>query len=241
MTTLTKIIVSTVMAILLLSCNMDLNLTSISGNGNVVSIERTIDASYSEIEVGRGLDLYLTQSDTESLTIQADENLHDVIITEVENNVLKIYTNENINSSSAQKVKLNFTNVSKIESYGGADVFSTNTISVDQLALEASSGSDMDLDVRTKTLDAQSSSGADLVLSGNTDKLFLKSNSGSDIDASKLEADVCNAYANSGSSIALKAKNKLYATASSGGDIIYYGSPKLVEKSEGVSGNISNY
>jgi hypothetical protein len=219
---------------------MDFNLSAVSGNGNVVSIDRTLDGAYTEIEIGRGLDLYLTQGDTESITVQADENLHDIIITEIKGNVLKIYADENINSSSAKKVMLQLKEIARIESYGGADVFSTNTITLEKLALEASSGSDMDLNVATETLNAESSSGANLKLSGSTNKLFLKSTSGSNIQASKLASNICNAYANSGAHISLKTKDKLFATASSGGNIKYIGSPSVVEKSEGVSGSIRN-
>ena len=238
MTTLTKLIVATVMAILLLSCNMDINLSSVSGNGNVISVDRTLNESFSEIEIGRGLDVYLTQSESESLKVQADENLHGVIITEIENGVLKIYADENINSSSAKKVMVSFKTISNIEAYAGADVFSTNTLILDKLDLKATSGSDMDLHVETNALDVESSSGADLILSGTTDKLYLKSTSGSNIDARKLESNICNAYANSGSRINVKTKDKLHASASSGGDITYHGTPKIIEKTEGVSGSI---
>lgn len=89
MTALIKIIVTSILSLSLLSCNFDLGF---GGTGTIISKERTIDGNFDQIEVSRGLDVYLSQNKTENLIAQADENLHDIIITKVENNVLKIYT-----------------------------------------------------------------------------------------------------------------------------------------------------
>ena len=239
MTTLIKITVSAILALLMTSCNFDMNWVGVKGNGNVITKERTLNGTFNEIKISRGLDVYLTQSATESIEVQADENLHDIIITKIEGNVLKIYADENISYSSAQKVMVNFENISRISATSGSDVFSTNLITVKDLELKVTSGSDMELEINTKTVDCKSTSGADLKLSGSTNQLFAESTSGSDIDAGDLIANTCNAKATSGSEIIVNAKEKLYASTSSGADITYYGKPNKLEKSEGVSSKIS--
>src|SRR5690606_10735824 len=100
-----------------------------------------------EIKVSNGLDVYLTQDTNESLSIQADENLHDIIVTTVENNVLSIYTTENINYAASRKVMVSFSDISKIKATSGSDVYSTNTIKADALDLSTTSGSDMELEI----------------------------------------------------------------------------------------------
>ncbi len=104
MTTLTRIIVTSIISLLLLSCNF---MTGVDGNGNVVSVEREISSDFNEIKVSQGLDLYITQSDHVSLSIEADENLQDIIMTEVENSVLRIYAAENIRRANSKKIMLN--------------------------------------------------------------------------------------------------------------------------------------
>jgi len=239
MTTLIKITVSMILALLMTSCNFNMNLVGVKGNGHVITKERTLNGTFNEIKISRGLDVYLTQSDTENIKVQADENLHDIIITEIKGNVLRIYADENISYSSSQKVMVNFENISKIIATSGSDVFSTNTINAKELELKVTSGSDMELDINTETVDCKSTSGADLKLSGITNTLFAESTSGSDINAGDLISNTCNARATSGSGIIVNTKEKLYASASSGGDITYYGNPKKLEKSEGVSGGIN--
>ena len=61
------------------------------GNGVVVTEQRPINGSFNSIEVSTGIDLFLTQSESPSISVQADENIQELIITEIENETLKIY------------------------------------------------------------------------------------------------------------------------------------------------------
>ena len=224
---------------MLMSCQFNGNFgTGVRGNGNVESIEREINEDFNEIKVSRGLDVYLTQSDDVSLKVQADENLHDIIMTEVENNVLRIYADENIKYASSKKVMVSFKDISKISSSSGSDVYSTNTITTENLEISTSSGSDMELDIDTHVTECSSSSGSDLRLSGKTDKLYADASSGSNIKAGNLKTSTCEARASSGADITVNTAKELYAKASSGGDIKYYGNPDKVSKKDGVSGSI---
>ena len=222
-----------------MSCQFNGNFgTGVRGNGNVESIEREINEDFNEIKVSRGLDVYLTQSDDVSLKVQADENLHDIIMTEVENNVLRIYADENIKYASSKKVMVSFKDISKISSSSGSDVYSTNTITTENLEISTSSGSDMELDIDTHVTECSSSSGSDSSLSGKTDKLYADASSGSNIKAGNLKTSTCEARASSGADITVNTAKELYAKASSGGDIKYYGDPDKVSKKDGVSGSI---
>jgi len=239
MTTLTKFIVGLAVTFLLMSCQFNSNFGfGVKGNGNVETQERHIDDNFNEIRVSRGLDVYLTQSDDVSIEVQADENLHDIIMTEVENNILRIYADENINYAASKKVMVSFKDINKISSSSGSDVYSTNTIVAESLELSTSSGSDMELEVDTHVIECSSSSGSDLRLSGKTDKLYADASSGSDIKASNLKSNNCEARASSGADITVNTSKELYAKASSGGDIKYYGNPEKISKKDGVSGSI---
>jgi len=239
MTTLTKFIVGLIVLFMLMSCQFNSNFgIGVRGNGNVETIERHINENFNEIRVSRGLDVYLTQSDNISLVVQADENLHNIIMTEVENNILRIYADENINYAASRKVMVNFKDINKISSSSGSDVYSTNKIKTESLELSTSSGSDMELEVDTNVIECSSSSGSDLQLSGKTDKLYADASSGSDIKAGNLKTNSCEARASSGADITVNTSKELYAKASSGGDIKYYGNPEKISKKDGVSGSI---
>ncbi|WP_052143728.1 head GIN domain-containing protein [Wocania ichthyoenteri] len=239
MTTLTKIIVATLLSLTLFSCNFDINMNSgVRGNGNVETQERTINEPFSAIKATEGLNVYLTQSNSESITVEADENLHDLIITEVVDGVLKIHTSENIGKSTSKKVMVSFKNISAITSTSGSDVYSTNTITTNHLKLNSTSGSDMKLEVNTSILECKSTSGSDLRLSGKTEKLIAEATSGSDIKASNLIAESSQVKATSGADISVNTVKELTAKATSGGDIRYYGNPEKVNKNKSSSGSV---
>ena len=239
MTTLTKIIVTTLLSLTLFSCNFDMNFNSgVRGNGNVETEERNINEAFTTIHAAEGLDVYLTQGDEESIAVEADENLHSLILTDIEDGVLKIHTKENIGKASAKKVLVNFKDISKIVSTSGSDVHSTNTISAEKLVLKSTSGSDMNLELNITELECKSTSGSDMRLSGQTKKLTAEATSGSDIKAGNLIAESSQVKATSGADITVNTSKELTAKASSGGDIKYYGNPEKVDKSGGVSGSV---
>ncbi len=239
MTTLIKFIVATVLSLTLFSCNFDMNFNSgVRGNGEVVIENRTINEYFSAIKATEGLDVYLTQSDNESVSVEADGNLQELILTEVEDGVLKIHTKENIGSAISKKVHVSFKDISSIVSTSGSDVYSTNTIISERLDLKSTSGSDMKLDVNTSVLNCKSTSGSDLRLSGKTIRLIAEATSGSDIKAADLMAESSQVKATSGADITVNTSKELTAKATSGGDVKYYGNPKKVDKSDSSSGSV---
>ena len=177
MTTLTKLIVSIILFLLLFSCEFNSGWSSgVSGDRNVITKERKLKTEFNEIHISRGLDIYLTQGNTESVTVEADSNLHDLIITEVENQILKITAKETIGSASSKKIHVSFDDISRIVATSGSDVYTTNSIEANALNLETNSGSDMSLDVNVLSLSCLSTSGSDLELSGKVNILNEKIN-----------------------------------------------------------------
>ncbi len=68
------------------SCMLD----GIKGDGNVVINKRKISNDFIRINASRGLDVYITKSKYTSLEVEADQNLHELITTEVRDGTLHI-------------------------------------------------------------------------------------------------------------------------------------------------------
>lgn len=239
MTTLVKIIITTLFSLSLFSCNFNMDINpGVKGNGTVTTENRTINQPFTAIKASEGLDVYLTQTDIESVSVEADENLQPVIITEVIDGVLNIHTKKNIGTCKSKKVMVNFKEVSNITATSGSDVQATNTITTETLELETTSGSAMNVNVNTNMLTCKATSGSGLQISGKTTKLIAEATSGSDIKAADLIAQSSEVKATSGADVTVNATKELIAKASSGGDIKYYGNPEKVDKSDSSSGSI---
>ncbi|NNK82215.1 MAG: DUF2807 domain-containing protein [Flavobacteriaceae bacterium] len=238
MTTITKFIVAIILTFLLASCQFNAGFgPGVNGDGNVQTIEREIK-DFNQVKVSRGLDVELTQAQDISIRVQADENLHDIIMTKVENNVLHIYAEENIHKASSKTILVNFTNLDKVSASSGSDVISTNTIKSDILEIKGTSGSYVELNVLADVIECKSTSGSQIEISGKTNTLYGDATSGSSIRADNLNTQMCDVKATSGAKIKVNTSNELIAKATSGARIIYSGNPEKITKNDGVSGSI---
>ena len=212
----------------------------VKGNGNVVTKSRKISNDFSRIEVSRGLDLYLTKSKNVTLEVEADENLHELIETEVRDGALRITSSKNIWSASSKKIHLHVDHLNSIVINSGAEVHTRNTFESDELRLSISSGASADMELKVEDLSCDISSGADIKLAGRAENFTVSSSSGSDVKAYELEARNCNADASSGSDIKLTAIETIEARATSGADIKYKGNPRVIQQEDNSGGSVRN-
>ncbi|MBD0833318.1 head GIN domain-containing protein [Aestuariibaculum sediminum] len=239
MTTLIKIIITSILSMSLFSCNFDISINpGVKGNGKVLTQKRSVNEPFTGIKASEGLDVYVTQSDKVNVVVEADENLQDLIITEVDNGILKIHTKKNIGRSKAKKVTVSFKDITSIKSTSGSSVKGTNTVVENDLILESSSGSDIKIDVNTHNLTCKTSSGSDIKVSGNTKSLSVESSSGSDFKGANLIAESSQVKASSGADITVNTLKDLTAKASSGADIKYLGDPEIINKDSSSSGSV---
>ena len=236
---ITKTFVLLFIATVSTSCMIE-GISSVSGNRNVITETRKINDDFSKVEVGQGIQLYITQDDDLSLVIKADENLHDLIETEVRNGVLKITSRRNIRRAKSKKIYLSAPRIDAIKATSGSDVVTENTINATVFDVHVSSGADARIDVNAETVTSSSSSGADLRIKGTANYFTAKASSGSSIRAYSLESKNANARVSSGADIDVYAIESLNARASSGGDIDYRGNPKKIDKRKSSGGSISS-
>ncbi len=220
----------------LASC--DFVVGGIQGNGNVVVEERVFKEDIKVVKASNGLEVELTEGMTQAAVIEADENLHDIIETEMRNGVLHIKTTKNIGRATSKKVTVIYTNLDGVEASSGSNVTGMSTVVSNDLYLKASSGANLEMNVLAKELTAQSSSGSDIKIKGQARNFGARSSSGSSINAKELKALYVNAKASSGADITLNIEKSLEAKASSGGDIKYYGEPTTVQKNNSSSGSV---
>lgn len=240
MTTLAKITIALLMALFLSSCAFDLNFgEGKKGNGEVTTDQREITEEFTEISASEGLDVYVTQADDFEITVEADENIIELIGTDIANGKLKIHAIENIGRAT-KKIHVSLPDITSLESSSGADLLVQNAVKVDKISLDASSGSDLEIELTADEVTADTSSGADIKISGEANLLYANASSGSDIKARDLRVNTCHADASSGADISVNVTESLVADASSGADISYTGEAS-VQKTKSVSGSVHKY
>jgi Putative auto-transporter adhesin, head GIN domain len=234
MKTILKFTAVALLFISTISCMMN----GISGNGNIETQERNISEDFTGIKVSQGIDVYLTSNNSTKLTVEADENIIDLLRTEVDEGTLKIYFEKNVWRATSRKVYLSVPTLNSVTTTSGASVKFENTLKVDKLSLKATSGSDIYAYVDVTDLQSKTTSGADIKIKGLAKNFEASATSGSDIKASDLKADYVTARVTSGADIKVYAVKEINAKATSGGDIKYSGNPKVVNKTKNSGGRI---
>ena len=209
----------------------------ITGNGDVITEERQV-SNFDGIKVSCGIDVYITQGDREYLEVQADENLLDIIKTEVENNMLKVYTDKNISVAKSKKVYLTYVNLNKIVISSAGDVKAENTLNTDKLDIRLSSAGDLRLDVVADEIYINVSSSGNAKLSGKTNYLKAGLSSAGDLNAFDLEAKVGDINVSSAGDAKVFITEEASFSSSSAGDIIYKGDPNIKHVSTSSAGSI---
>jgi hypothetical protein len=210
---------------------------SVEGNGKVVTRERKTD-SFTGIKVSSGIDVYLKQGNDESVTVEADENLHEYILTEVRGGVLNVYSEYNIREAEKKRVYVTMKEVSSIKTTSAGDVNGQTPINCDKLELSASSAGDIKLEVNAKNVNVDISSSGDITVSGETDILRADLSSAGDLNAFELKAREADVSVSSAGDADIYVTDKLTARASSAGDIHYKGDPRYVDSHSSSAGGV---
>jgi hypothetical protein len=229
-----KAIVAVVISLLCFSCGFD----SLSGNGNVTSQNRTVTGTFNSVSVQEDLEVIIQQGPVQSVTVNADENFQEHIITEVKGNELKISTDTNIGSGT-KKITVILPNVESLSTESSATINSQGSIKSDAMKLSASGGSSIKINVNGKNVECETNNGSHIEITGQVENLQVSASSGGNINAKALKAENVKADASKGGETTVNPTDKLSADASSGGKVFYVTTPEKLKKNASSGGVVS--
>jgi hypothetical protein len=185
-------------------------------------------SGFHAIQVGGGVDLYISQGREETVVVSASRTEdRDKIKTEVVNGELRIYMepgNWGWSGGNRQlKAYVSVKDISQLHAGGGSDVFIEGVLRSDKLDLSFSGGSDGKGEVDAGTLSVNVSGGSDATLKGRAGSARIVASGGSDFLGQGLAADTVQAEANGGSDVYITVNKELNARASGGSDVYYSG------------------
>ena len=210
---------------------------NVHGNNKVVTKERKTDY-FDGIKVSTGIDVYLKQGNNEAISVEADENLHEYIITEVRDGSASCLFYINIRDAEKKRVYVTMKEVKSVKTTSAGDVIGETPIKSDRLELSASSAGNIKLEVYAKEIEVDISSSGDITLSGEADKLEADLSSAGDLNAFNLKVREADVSVSSAGDADINVSEKITARASSAGDINYMGNPKYIDAHSSSAGGI---
>lgn len=235
---LMKLLVALLFAVFFSSCQFSSGKT-VTGSGNVKTENRNL-SGFTGISVQRALEVEVEQSDKFEVVVEADDNLLSHITTDVRDGILVIETDiNNFDNVNKKKIRVKMPTINSLESSSAASIKSKNTLITENLSLDASSASRIEVSVEAENLTLESSSGSNIDIHGKAIKLNAEASSGSQIEANDLLVNDIIASSSSGSSTSVHPILSLNAEASSGSSIHYFSVPKKLVKSTSSGGDVS--
>lgn len=217
----------------------------IKGNGNVVSIERSV-GEYDEVSSAGWFDVELVGGIEGKLTLKGEENLLEYIKTEVKNGELVIKTEKGVNLQpsswkSGIKITVPVEEIQAVRLSGSGDVVSKTTLKSDEFKASIAGSGDVDLNIEAENLKASISGSGDMELVGKATNLEVSVSGSGDIKAYDLVADNVEAQVSGSADLKITANKMIKARVSGSGDITYKGNPEKIDTKSSGSGDISSY
>jgi len=214
----------------------------VKGNGDYSTEIRTT-LKYSYVSLEGVMDIELVAGTEGELSVQAESNFFDYIITEVEGDTLKIYKKGGANLEVSKRMGINITvpfeELDGVFSTASGDIFSSDTIEANSFLARSTGSGDIKLTVDAAKIQVFLADSGDIVLMGNAKELECSTTESGDLDASKLRAEKVSALVSGSGDIDVYASQELKANIKGSGDISFAGNPKKQDFQSTGSGSIS--
>ena len=196
------------------------------GLGNVITEERQV-SGIEGISVGSSINLIIEQTGSESIRIEATENIIPDIITEVVNGELQInLKSEGYRSILPIKCYVTVKDLNSLKVSSSASI-KCDSLKTEDLSVEMASSSRGSLNVDATNLDLKIASSANLTISGRTDLQNTEVNSSGRLDASELVSKDCKIVVQSSGNASINVTENLEVKVNSSARVNYKGSPEI--------------
>jgi len=210
------------------------------GNGNVVKQDRDV-SGFTSIEVSGAFTVYLYQGSSESLKVEADENLMEYIKTEVKGDRLEIYTeNKTIQKFTKMNIYLTFEELEMIDISGAVEIIGEDMMKFDELDLDGSGASEISLHMEVGVLNADFSGASEIELIGEAKSVSFEFSGASEIDAYDFVIEHCELDVSGASEARIHVTGNLEVDVSGAASVKYKGSPS-VESDVSGAGSVRSY
>ena len=195
---------------------------------------------FTGIEVGGAFKVVLKQTGDHKVMIEADQDVIEMVRTEVKGDVLHIDMKHDWSWDNHGDifVYIDFNRLDLLNVSGAADIKADGSIKADDLEIRVSGAGDMNLDVNAELLDVTVSGAGEVKISGSTEKQTIKLSGAGHYRAQDLKSQYTKAKATGAGSVVVHASDELDAYASGAGSVKYYGDPKKTTINSSGAGNV---
>ncbi|MBS1947358.1 MAG: DUF2807 domain-containing protein [Bacteroidetes bacterium] len=206
---------------------------------------RILKESFHAVHVSNAIDLYLGQSNEESVAVSADDR-DDIprMITEVNDGVLSIRVDSRkwfrwFRGNRKLKAYVSFRQLDGLSASGASNVYIQGTIAVNKIDVHLSGASDLKGDIKVNEFNIVQSGASDATITGTAATINIDASGASDVKAFDFVTDNCTARASGASDIKITVNKELNVHASGASDIHYKGTAVIRDLHTSGSSSVS--
>ena len=220
------------MALLAASCKWTIGV--VRGSGDLETEKRDV-SGFDEIHFSGMGNLVIEQGDEEALTIEADDNIIDLIETEVRGDELKINFRKGFNVVPTTKIKFFLTvkDLDRVDLSGVGDI-DCESFQTDDLEFNISGSGNVDFKVDADRLETNVSGLGDIYLEGTVDFHKVQISGSGKYDARNLESRECEVEVSGLGSATVNVSGDLEIDISGAGNVYYIGDPRISQHISGL-------
>lgn len=209
------LLIIAVAALVLAACDQEENVSTIKGSGTLATETREVSDFDAVRVVGSGI-ATITVGDTETLTIEAEDNILPVLTSEVENGTLILTTKTNTSMNPTRDIRYTITvkSLAALKVTGNGTITASG-ISADQFAIDLSGS-------------------GQITASGTTGTLTVEFTGNGHVFASELTADSASVGVAGNGQVEVNAQTTLDVDLTGNGQVVYTGEPEVTSN---ITGN----
>lgn len=203
-------------------------------------------SGFSTVKISSGVQVFLTQGETESVRIEARGFSKDDIIARVDGGELKLSirlqgwlgnNKANRNNSRFVKAYLTARQLTEITVTSGAQLTGEGTFKAEKLAIHSKSGAEITVNVVATDVELSAGAGANATVEGTAQTVSANASGGAEVRANDLKTNTVQADASSGGNVRVYAENELFMRATTGGSISHSGPGRIVSRKTSLGGS----
>ncbi len=217
-----------------------INSITIRGSGKSISEERDV-RGFDAVRLAGVGELAIEQGDTESLSIEAEDNILPRIVTEVRGGRLTISTEKgySIRPTLPVRYKLILKELTNLELSGSGNILAGPVHSGD-ISVGVSGSGDLRFEqLIAEDLHASISGSGEIRIPGRVDSQHVRISGSGSFDGRNLDSRSAEVSVSGSGDSTLWVRETLDIHVSGSGDVAYYGSPSITRKVSG-SGSLRN-
>lgn len=210
-----------------------------AGSGKVIVETRKV-SNFDSIEISYPAQVFVSQGSSESVKIEADDNVLPGLKTEVRGDTLQIFyrveNGKHVRPTKTVQITIVVKDLKEVN-FDGAGELTIDGLETDDLNISASGAGNLGLnEIAVKNLSVTLSGAGNVSASGEADNLDLVISGVGKFDGKDLHSQIANTNLSGVGSATVWVDDELDAEISGAGSVNYYGSADVTKQVSGIGG-----